>query len=715
MKTLTKTITLDSQFAHLYRPLVRNLVAIIAATIVCAAAALIYFDHRLVNSLSERLIENSSQSTDNKLHRLFESADRGLQIAHQQLAPYDISNPDDRNQIFSTLEPYLIELDFLDSINLADLPGNEYVLIKQNNEILTRHVLADTPTQAHWRRRVDGNVIEEWTRQIDVSPKDRPWYQGALTRKPGEQFWTEPYSFLTTKEPGISLSTHSPRPEAEGELIAAFNITLTDISHFTTKLRPSSHGMTVVFDNEGKTIGLPPDPRFDDNKTLVSEVLSPLTELGVPVLNVAVSTWEELGKTEAIFSFDAQDHSTWWAGFSLMSLDEDRSLWTATLIPERDFLGTIARIRNYVLAGISAIGMLIAAALFGTSMRSIRHQMKTVVDQVERKLGQYKLKQKIGEGGNGTVYRAQHALLRRPTAIKLMNPAFASSEAARERFEHEVQITSNLSHPNTIAIYDYGQTPEGTLYYAMELLNGSTLENLIRLGGPLLPGRVIHILEQIAGSLAEAHDKNLIHRDIKPSNVILCERGGVYDVVKVLDFGLVKEISQTDGNLTQANVLIGTPLYMAPEIISQPGQASPLSDIYALGAVGYFLLTARNVFEGGSAVEICAKHLNDAPVPPSQRSGIVVPTDLEGIILGCLEKDPTRRPPDAGELRSRLLTCNDAGSWTDQDARGWWQHHSTSSLTGGSTPHQPTPLSNTELLVDLDNRLASSAANGTNS
>lgn len=713
MKTLTKTLTLDSQFAHLYRPLVRNLVSVIAVTIVLAASTLLYFDHRMVNSLSEHLVESNSQSTNNKLVRLFDSANRALQIVLQQLAPYDISKPEDRSLIFSMLLPNLEKLDFLDSINIADLSGNEYVLIKQQNEIVTRHVQADAPTQANWTRRLDGNVIEQWTRRIDVSPKDRPWYQGALARKPGEAFWTAPYSFLTTKEPGVSVSAHMPGPDGENEIITAFNISLTDISRYTVRLKPSEHGMTAVFDNEGKTIGLPPDPRFEDDKTMLSEVLSPLTSLGIPVLNKAVSTWEAMGRTDAIFSFNAEDRTTWWAGFSSTRLDDERSVWNATLIPAKDFLGTIAVLRNYALAGISAVGVLVAALLFGVSMRSIRQQMKTAVDQVERKLGQYQLKQKIGEGGNGTVYRAQHALLRRPTAIKLMNPEFASSEAARERFEHEVQITSNLSHPNTIAIYDYGQTPEGTLYYAMELLDGSTLENLVRLSGPIPPGRAIHILEQIAGSLAEAHEKNLIHRDIKPSNIILCERGGIRDVVKVLDFGLVKEISQTDGNLTHANVLIGTPLYMAPEIISQPGQASPLSDIYALGAVGYFLLTARNVFEGASAVEICARHLNDAPIPPSERSGLELPADLEGIILACLNKDPAQRPGNAAALRMQLLGCRNAGSWTDQDAREWWQQHSIASLGGGATSHPSTPLSNTELLIDLDNRLVSSAASRT--
>jgi len=291
-----------------------------------------------------------------------------------------------------------------------------------------------------------------------------------------------------------------------------------------------------------------------------------------------------------------------------------------------------------------------------------------------------------------------------------MNPEFARSDSARKRFEHEVQITSNLNHPNTIAIYDYGRTPDGTLYYAMEFLNGGTLERLVQFAGALPPARVIHILEQIAGSLAEAHAKRLIHRDIKPSNAILCERGGLFDVVKVLDFGLVKEIAETDGNLTQSNLLIGTPLYMAPEIISSPGQASPQGDLYALGAVGYMLLTGSNVFDGESAVEICAKHLHDAPVPPSQRApGAGIPADLEALILTCLSKEPADRPAGASEFRAGLMNCMAWGEWDQGQASAWWHMHSAA-FTGTESSTNATPLSNTEVLVDLDRRALSTRA-----
>ena len=710
MKTLTKTLALDAQFVHLYRPLVRNLVLIIGAVIILSAGALLYFDHKLVRSLSEGLIHKSALATDLKLKRLFDGATRGLRIAQLQVDSLEIQAGENEDRLFKDLQSFLANVEFLDSINLADFSGNEYVLIKQGDEILTRFVDGTEPGIAHWKRRVDQRIEEEWTRQIDFAPSDRPWFQGAAALENGDRFWTAPYTFATTKEPGISVSGKARRPESDEEFIIAFNLTLTNITDYTTRLRPSENGMTVVFDHEGKVIGLPPHPRFEDHKSVLSAVLSPVAELGIAPLAAALENWEARSRQPGISPFRAGDQAHWWSGFSSIELGPDRIFWAATLIPEVDFLGSIGRTRNLSLAGIGLLGLLVGAAVFLTSMKSIRRQMKAAVDQVERKLGQYQLQQKIGEGGNGAVYRARHALLRRPTAIKLMSPEFSRSDAARSRFEHEVQITSSLSHPNTIAIYDYGQTPDGTLYYAMEYLSGVTLDALASISGPLPAGRVIHILMQIAGSLAEAHEKGLIHRDIKPSNVILCERGGLYDVVKVLDFGLVKEIAETDGNLTQANVLIGTPLYMAPETISQPGQASPASDLYALGAVGYFLLTGRNVFEGASAVEICASHLHDAPEPPSSRMGTPVPADLEKIIMDCLEKDPARRPADASLLRERLSRCDDSNAWSWEDARDWWATH-YAGISAAATGQPSTPLSNTELLVDLDDRLTTLRTN----
>jgi hypothetical protein len=289
-----------------------------------------------------------------------------------------------------------------------------------------------------------------------------------------------------------------------------------------------------------------------------------------------------------------------------------------------------------------------------------------------RRLGQYTLEQKIGEGGMGVVYRARHGMMRRPTAIKLLKPEM-TAVSSQKRFDREVQLTARLTHPHTITIFDYGRTPDGVFYYAMELLDGASLEKVVAVDGRLAAARVIHVMHQVAGALGEAHEIGLVHRDVKPANIILCRRGGIPDFAKVVDFGLVKDLEQGGGDLTRADVVAGTPLYLAPEALTAPEAVGALADLYALGAVGYFALVGRNVFEGRTLVEVAAHHLHTAPEPPSRRVPRPVPADLEALVLECLEKDPKRRPSSARELRRRLEACADFGGWTEDEARAWWQ------------------------------------------
>ncbi|MBL4635009.1 MAG: serine/threonine protein kinase [Kofleriaceae bacterium] len=272
-------------------------------------------------------------------------------------------------------------------------------------------------------------------------------------------------------------------------------------------------------------------------------------------------------------------------------------------------------------------------------------------------LGQYTLLAKIGEGGMGVVYRAKHAMMQRPTAIKLLS-GDAAGELQLERFEREVQLTTRLTHPNTITIFDYGRTPEGIFYYVMELLDGASLEAVVKEDGPQPAERVVNVLLQVAGALEEAHDIGLIHRDIKPANIILCNQGGRPDVAKVLDFGLVKEIDSTGSTaLTKAESITGTPQYLAPEMITDPENIDGRSDIYALGAVGYFMLTGKQVFSGKTVLEVCSDHLHTEPIPPSKRTDNPVPSALELLILDCLAKDPGDRPDSAATLAERLRAC----------------------------------------------------------
>jgi serine/threonine-protein kinase len=313
---------------------------------------------------------------------------------------------------------------------------------------------------------------------------------------------------------------------------------------------------------------------------------------------------------------------------------------------------------------------------------------KTVADR-------YLIAKKLGEGGMGTVYEAHHVLLRRPTAIKLMHSA---SPENMVRFEAEVQAMSELTHPNTVAVYDYGHS-DGVFYYAMEYLgDGINLAQLIAKDGPQPAGRVAAILEQVCGALAEAHTRNLIHRDIKPANIILCERGLVPDVAKVVDFGLVKDIApEATGQSTQ--IIVGTPYYLSPEqLLGRP--ITVAVDLYALGLVGYELLTGKRPFDGKTVMDYATKHITATPRKPSEVAAIHIPPELEAVIMKCLEKEPEKRFASAPELAEALRALPAAGDWSRDDARRWWREHKARAASVADVTEQPTQT----ITVDLGNR-----------
>ena len=324
----------------------------------------------------------------------------------------------------------------------------------------------------------------------------------------------------------------------------------------------------------------------------------------------------------------------------------------------------------YALLGLSSVAIFVFTIILARMQREAQKQ--AIASQ---KLGQYRLEEKLGSGGMGVVYKGLHAILRRPTAIKLLHVEKVN-DSSIERFEREVQITCQLNNPNTVAIYDYGRTEEGIFYYAMEYLDGIDLQALVDKYGPQSEARVIHILQQICGSLYEAHSLGLVHRDIKPANIMLNRRGGEPDVVKVLDFGLVKALDDDkQAHLTAANSMTGTPLYMSPESIQSPNTVDARSDLYAVGAVGYFLLTGHPVFETNSIVELCKQHVSAIPVPPSERLGTPVSKELEAVLLSCLEKSRAKRPQTARDLASMLTKCPTANSWSVDEADAWWGRH----------------------------------------
>jgi serine/threonine protein kinase len=335
----------------------------------------------------------------------------------------------------------------------------------------------------------------------------------------------------------------------------------------------------------------------------------------------------------------------------------------------------------FALLALSAVAILV----FTLVVSRMQHDAQLAAIEA-RQLGQYQLEEKLGAGGMGVVYKARHAMLRRQTAVKLLD-VNKVNDASIARFEREVQITCSLEHPSTIAIYDYGRTPEGVFYYAMEFLDGIDLQQLVARYGPQPEGRVIHILQQVCGSLYEAHIKGLVHRDIKPANIMLNRRGAQPDVVKVLDFGLVKALDEAQAaGSTSSGGLTGTPLYMSPEAIQTPLGVDHRSDLYAVGAVGYFLLTGTPVFDADNLVELCRLHVDQVPELPSQRLKRPVSPELENALLACLDKSRAKRPQTARDLAQMLARCPEAGQWSVDAADEWWNRHER---------NQANPLSST--------------------
>ena len=331
-------------------------------------------------------------------------------------------------------------------------------------------------------------------------------------------------------------------------------------------------------------------------------------------------------------------------------------------------------------------------AIFGT------HTINTLrTEAYEAKLlNQYRLGRRLGGGGMGEVYLAEHQLLKRPCAIKLIRHDLVGDPRIFARFEQEVRATAKLSHWNTVEIFDYGRNDDGAFYYVMEYLPGLSLTELVERFGPMPAGRVIYLLRQACDALNEAHDSGLIHRDIKPANLMAAYRGGHYDVTKLLDFGLVKTLRAEDSiHVSQEGTIAGSPLYMAPEQVMHHKAPDRATDIYGLGAVAYFTLTGRPPFLGDTAMEVMVAHARDPVIPPSEiHKGI--PRDLEAIVLRCLSKDPRDRFGDASSLSRALSACADAGNWSPAHAADWWRANLSLTAIRIDDDDDADPMANTE-------------------
>jgi hypothetical protein len=475
----------------------------------------------------------------------------------------------------------------------------------------------------------------------------------------------------------------------DGEIVGAFGFSVSSDKEFARILtvgRVGESGETYAFDEDGMLIS---PSRFDDQLREIGllpadEAIGSAFHVAVrdPGGNMAEGFTPESPLKARPLTRAAANAIAGAPGVDVEGFADYRGVPVAgawTWLPELG-IGVTSEIDiEEAYAGLSVlrtrfavvVGALVVGALGMFLYSFVVMRLRQQVDEA-RQVGRYRIERKLGSGGMGTVYLASHALLRRPTAIKILSPEKAGKEGIT-RFEREVQVSSALSHPNTIDIYDFGHTPEGTFYYAMEYVKGITLGSCVTAEGRLSEARMLYVMNQACASIAEAHDHGLMHRDLKPSNIMLCERGGLFDFVKVLDFGLVKELDQGKNvDLTDVASLTGTPLYMPPESVQAPDTLDVRGDVYQLGLVAYFLLVGRSVFEGDKPVDVIVQHVSAAPTPPSEVLGHPVNTRLEEIIMRCLEKMPGQRFENARALLEAFEACEVEGRWGQREAKVWW-------------------------------------------
>ena len=477
------------------------------------------------------------------------------------------------------------------------------------------------------------------------------------------------------EEPTVWFS--APVRDASGRIVAALNVGKSAGDRFSrilTAARTGASGEAYAFDGRGRMLSesrfaaaLVAEGRLPAGSSAILNLdLSPPAENGaaVPLTRLIAAALAARGADSPALSGEVVTPYPNYLGTEVVGAWRWLPAYSLGVVVEIGATEAFAPLTRLEYAFFAVLGMagILGAVLVVAAWRIERLQR-------EHAAGNYDLIEQIGEGGIARVYRARHRLLKRPTAVKIVKLAMATDEMLA-RFDREVRLASQLSHPNTVEIYDYGRTDKGEPYYAMELLDGLDLQALVDRDGPLPPARVAHILRGVAGSLAEAHERGLLHRDIKPANVMVCRRGGEFDVVKVLDFGLVKDIRGPQSrDLTRSLQVLGTPAFMAPERIRDPGGAEARSDLYALGALGFFLLAGRPPFAGDSDLSI-AYHVVHTPAPRPPASGSA--PALADLIMRCLEKDPARRPAAADEIVTLLDGLLAEMPWTHEQAREWW-------------------------------------------
>ena len=515
-------------------------------------------------------------------------------------------------------------------------------------------------------RDVVANVGQTWPAKHTAALKDQ--FDQAL--RTGEPSFSPVLSANGTvggrsvDDESFVLVAVAPINHRASDVVGFLVIALNANSEFTKVLgssRIGDTGETIAVNEAGRIIS---NSRFDNGSNSLGFFNEPHFDL---TQEKRSSTRFELRNERDQRGVETVSVSRWMPSVGIALVTKmDRAEAYAPIIQIRRFM--------WVLCSLLALTT-VAAAVYRWNIYRLEKRAKQ--SDLDRKiLGAYELEEKVGEGGMGVVYKAKHALMRRPTAIKILPPE-KSSPAAIERFEREVQYTSQLKHPNTISIYDYGRTNNGLFYYAMELLDGLNLEQLVQHDGKIPDGRILLILRQVCESLQEAHARGLIHRDIKPANIMLCDRGGAVDTIKVLDFGMVRDRSRRCDSAN--NTLSGTPAYMAPECFADPAGVDVRVDVFAIGAVGFYLLTGTPLLDVDSFSALqrilktdLGKSALDRIRSAAKDSNQAISGELCHLVSRCVAADREHRIASVTEVLKEISKCQPRSAWDREDARGWW-------------------------------------------
>jgi serine/threonine protein kinase len=541
--------------------------------------------------------------------------------------------------------------------------------------------------------------------------------------------WTKPYPFYGNRHTGITRAAPVYLQQGGERRLHAVLTVDFDVNELSRLLRSGelTDMRTLLFTNDGTLLAYPQGERRIAALPLSRERALSYKDLGDATLNAFFAQLaSKADRGSQLLSFDVAG-AQHLAALSRISSDPLLDWTVAYVVPERAFFESLHSYgqRSFAIAAVAvllALGVSIAFARLVVRVRreaqSARAEAKRA-NQEARELGSYRLVKCLGKGGMGEVWRAEHRLLAREAAIKLirLDGGAPSTSEAQERFRREAQTLAQLRSRNTIELFDYGVASDGTFFYVMELLDGLDLESLVLKHGPQPPGRVLRLMAQACRSLSEAHDAELVHRDIKPANLFVCRVADEVDVVKVLDFGLVRALSDEtdapmstqavfettnaaglqaplDANLTRAGSVMGTPEFMAPEQ-ALGHKLDARADLYALGCVAYWLLTGHLVFKKETQMMLLLAHIQEPPPSLDARAPTAVPHALKLCVMDCLAKSPEHRPQNARTLLQRLLAAErellPEEVWTDERAQSWWQQHQPSTRVSQSIGLTPSP------------------------